>query len=161
MDVIPDFWRSEVFHPLSVHFPIALLLMGTIFKIAALSKKSYFLSLPGTILIVTGVLGGWLAIYTGDLADGIVSRTLCDPTVLKSHENNAYNMIWIFTIAAGIDLCYYFKLINFKPKMVNIMVLILLLSGSGFLIYVSHTGANLVYNQAAGVNIPTSDCSGF
>lgn len=161
MEVIPDFWRTEVFHPLFVHFPIALLLTGTVFKIAALLKKSYILSFPGTILIIIGVLGGWLAIYTGDLADGIVSRSLCDPTVLKSHENNAYNMIWIFTIAAGIDLSYFFKILNFKPKLINILVLVLLISGSGFLIYVGHTGAELVYNQAAGVYTPSSNCAEF
>jgi uncharacterized protein (DUF2237 family) len=38
---------------------------------------------------------------------------------------------------------------------------ILSLVGSGFLIYTGHLGASLVYQQAAGVHIPSDDCSEF
>lgn len=33
--------------------------------------------------------------------------------------------------------------------------------GSGILIYTGHLGATLVYQQAAGVHIPSEDCSEF
>lgn len=158
---IPEFWRTEVYHPLFVHFPIALLLVGTLFKIFGLWGKGEFLSLPGTIILALGVLGGWIAIYTGDLADGIVSRTLCDPTILKDHENSSYTTMWLFSSALLADLLFQLKLIPFKRKLIEILVILTSLVGSGFLMYTGHLGASLVYQQAAGVNIPASDCSGF
>jgi uncharacterized membrane protein len=104
MSEIPEFLRTEVYHPLFVHFPIALLLVGTLFKITGLWGKGQFLSLPATIILALGVIGGWIAIYTGDLADGIVSRTLCDPTILKAHENSSYTTMWLFSCSLFVDL---------------------------------------------------------
>lgn len=95
METLPDFWRTEVFHPLSVHFPIALLFIALLFKSMALFSRKESFSLGGSILLVLGVMGSWIAIYTGDLADGVVARTLCDPTILKDHENYAYTTAWI------------------------------------------------------------------
>ena len=161
MSQLPDFWRTEVYHPLFVHFPIALLLMGTFFKIFALWGKGLYLSFSGTILLVTGTLSGWLAIYTGSLADGIVSRTICDPTVLEDHENAAYTMIWLFTVALIIDVSNHFNLLKLKKQLVNFLVVLILITGSGFLAYVGHLGASLVYQQAAGVHIPSENCAKF
>lgn len=158
---ILEFWRTEVYHPLFVHFPIALLLVGTLFKITGIWEKGKFLSLPGTILLILGVIGGWIAIYTGDLADGIVSRTLCDPTILKDHENSSYTTMWLFSCALLVDFLFQLKLISFRSKLIDIMVIITLLIGSGFLMYTGHLGATLVYQQAAGVHTPSSDCAGF
>tara|TARA_R100000935_G_scaffold7747_1_gene16390 strand:+ start:1032 stop:1520 length:489 start_codon:yes stop_codon:yes gene_type:complete len=161
MSEIPEFWRTEVYHPLFVHFPIALLLLGTLFKISGLWSKGQFLSLPGIIILALGVIGGWIAIYTGDLADGIVSRTLCDPTILKDHENASYTTMWLFSCVLFVDLLYQLNLISFKSKLIEILVIITLLVGSGLLMYTGHLGATLVYQQAAGVNKPNPDCSGF
>ena len=161
MEQIPDFWRTEVLHPLFVHFPIALLIMATVFKIATFWAKGKFLDLPGSILLITGAVGGWLAIYTGDLADGAVSRSICDPTVLKAHENNAYTMIWLFTAALIIDILYQFKFSKFKVFWAKVILTLLMLIGSGYLAYVGHLGAQLVYQQAAGVYVPTDNCAEF
>ena len=161
MEQIPDFWRTEVLHPLFVHFPIGLLIMATVFKIATLWVKGKFLDLPGSILLIIGAIGGWLAIYTGDLADGAVSRTICDPTVLKAHENNAYTMIWLFTAALIIDVLYQFKFSKFRVSTAKGILILLMLIGSGYLAYVGHLGAQLVYQQAAGVYVPTTNCAEF
>ncbi|MDX1762375.1 MAG: DUF2231 domain-containing protein [Christiangramia sp.] len=160
MDQLPDFWRTEVFHPLSVHFPIVLLLMATLFKLIGLWSSRITWDQGGRFLLLLGVVGVWISIYTGNLADGIVSRQLCDPTVLKEHENFANTTAWIFSIALLIEiLSSYIDLI--KTKLTAIILVILMLVGSGFLAYVGHLGAELVYQQAAGVNIPSADCAEF
>lgn len=161
MDFISDYWRTEALHPLFVHFPIALLLVAMLFKFFSFWEKGKFLDKPGTILLITGIIGGWLAIYTGELADGIVSRTLCDPTVLKDHQNNSYTMIWLFTIAAIVDLIYQLRFLFLPALLVKWLVIILLFVGSGFLVYTGHLGAKLVYEQAAGVYRPSLDCAEF
>ena len=160
MDQLPDFWRTEVFHPLSVHFPIVLLLLATLFKLIGLWSYKNTWDHGGRFLLILGVIGVWISIYTGDLADGIVSRQLCDPTVLKEHENFAYTTAWIFSIALILELLTrYIDLI--KTRIVSVVLVLLMISGSVTLAYVGHLGAELVYQQAAGVNVPTEDCAEF
>ncbi|MBT8319499.1 MAG: hypothetical protein KJP01_05155 [Gramella sp.] len=160
MTELPEFWRTEVFHALSVHFPIVLLIFATLFKGIGLWSFRPTWDHGGRVLLIFGVIGVWISIYTGDLADGIVSRQLCDPTVLKDHENFAYTTAWIFSIALLIEfLTGYIDLI--KTRMVSIILVLLMISGSVSLAYVGHLGAKLVYQQAAGVNIPSEDCTGF
>ena len=157
---LPDFWRTEVYHPLSVHFPIVLLLMATLFRIIGLWSSRITWDQGGRLLLILGVIGVWIAVYTGDLADGIVSRQLCDPTVLKDHENMAFTTAWIFTAALFLDFLRRFVEF-FKNRVVSIILVLLMLTGSGTLTYVGHLGAELVYQQAAGVNVPSDDCSEF
>lgn len=159
-----SFWRTEMWHPLTLHFPISLLLLATITKLVALFLReiqAHFWSRAGAYLLYAGCLTAWLSIYTGDMADGIVSRKLCDPTVLKDHEIAAYNLAYLFSAATALDLSLRFNLIRLKPKLLQALVVLLMLAGSGFLVYTSHLGATVVYNQAGGVKVPTSDCAGF
>ena len=160
MEQLPDFWRTEVFHPLSVHFPIVLLLLATLFKLVGLWSSKITWDHGGRFLLILGVIGVWISIYTGNLADGIVSRQLCDPTVLKEHENFAYTTAWIFSIALILELLTrYIDLI--KTRIISVVLVLLMISGSLTLAYVGHLGAELVYQQAAGVNVPTEDCAEF
>jgi len=160
----PTFWRTEIWHPLSVHFPIAILLLATLAKVVALFVRDVqhvFWQRVGSYLLYLGVVTAWVAIYTGDMADGIVSRKICDPTVLKDHELGAYNMTYLFSGAAVLNLLLSVKVLNKWAKLVHIVVVLLALAGSGFLTYTGHLGAQVVYNQAGGVNVPSSDCAGF
>ena len=104
MEQIPEFWRTEVFHPLSVHFPIALLVVDSLFRLVALKSSRDVWDYGASILLFLGVTGLWVAIYTGNLADGIVSRKICDPTILKDHENIAWFTGWLFTTAFVLDV---------------------------------------------------------
>ena len=161
MNTIPEFYRTETWHPVSIHWPIVLLTIGTIFYIIGLYKNN-FLYPSAQIMLWLGVAGAWLAVYTGNLADGIVSREICDPTVLKAHENYAYAVAYLFSGAVIADLGP--KVLNLKltyRRYFYAVTLILLLSGSSILIYVGHLGGQLVYQQAAGVYKPSEDCSEF
>jgi uncharacterized membrane protein len=157
-------WRTELWHPLTVHFPVALLLFATVAKLIALPlspASAVFWKQMGSFLLYAGALAAWVSIYTGDLADGIVSRKLCDPTVLKDHENAAYNLAYIFSAATLLDFTLLLNFINRNRQGLSVLLLLLMLTGSGFLVYAGHSGAKVVYEQAGGVNIPASDCAGF
>lgn len=161
MNQLPDFWRTEIWHPLSVHLPLAALLLATLFGFISLLLKGINWKLFSYILLFIGTVGAWVSIFTGNLADGIVSRTICDPTILKDHQNAAYTVAWLFTAAsffAIVDLTDFLKKLKI---IIKIIILILMLSGSGFLAYTGHLGATLVYQQAAGVYTPSEDCIEF
>lgn len=161
MEQFPEFWRTEVFHPLIVHFPIALLLVAFMFKIIALRYKREVWERGGTVLLILGVLSIWIAIFTGGLAEDIVSKDLCDPAVLEKHEDLAWVTAWLFTSGLVIDLLRYIKVPLFKNVIWLIAVLLILTGGAGLLTYVGHLGATLVYQQGAAVHKPTSGCAEF
>ncbi len=163
MNELPEFWRTEIFHPLSVHFPIALLLFAFIFKLFSLKYKRELWELGSTILLACGVLGIWIAVYTGELADGTVARKICDPTVLKDHQNLAFLTSWIFTAALAADFLKFLRksFLFGKRRSISLLVTILMFVGCGFLTYVGHLGASLVYQQGGGVYHPSENCAEF
>ena len=108
-----------------------------------------------------GVITAWISVYTGEQADAVVVRSLCDPTVLEDHENTAYTLSWIFKTALLLDAAYWKNLLNLKKLWLKFVIFIVMLVGAGFLIYTGHQGAKLVYQQGAVVYHPSEDCTGF
>jgi uncharacterized membrane protein len=154
---ITSLWREELLHPLSVHFPVAFLLLATILKAFALRRPHGQIAQLGTVLLLIGVVAAWLSVWTGNLADGVVGKNLCDPTVLKSHENASLALAWLFTVAAILE-----AVVRLMQKAVlRYAVVLFCLAGSAILAYSAHLGASLVYEQAAGVNVPSDDCAEF
>jgi uncharacterized membrane protein len=166
MNSLPDIWRVELWHPLTVHFPIALLIGATLTRLASRfwDAISNWIVKMSRVLLFGGTMFAWIAVYTGSLADAEVVRSLCDPTVLESHENISYSVGWIFTAAVLLDVIYMFKpgvLETIKTSWKEWILIGLLLVGTGFLTYSSHLGVRLVYQQAAGVYHPAEDCRNF
>ncbi len=161
MTELPEFLRTEIWHPLSVHVPLAVLMLGTLFLLIGVFIKKNFWGDMAKILLVIGTFGTWVSIYTGNLADSIVSRQICDPTVLETHEANAYIVGWIFLLVSITIILEYFGWLNRFKKLFAVTLIVLSITGSGFLIYTGHLGATLVYQQAAGVHIPSEDCHEF
>lgn len=164
MDEVPGFWRTEIWHPLSVHFPIALLLFATLsFVISLFMKeaKERVWSFMSLILLSAGVASAWIAIYTGSLADGIVSRKICDPTVLKDHELSAYTLSILFSVALPLLFLHYKNLFSKWKKILSIFIVLIMVTGCGFLAYAGHAGAHVVYQQGGGVYHPSEDCKEF
>ncbi|MDA3892562.1 MAG: hypothetical protein PF517_12935 [Salinivirgaceae bacterium] len=161
MNELPEFWRTEIWHPLFVHFPLAVLILGSLFIVISTIIKKNFWEDMSKILLVIGTFGIWIVIYTGNLADSVVSRQICDPTVLKTHEINANIVGWIFSIVSTIIIFEYFGFFKKIKNLLKIILIVLSIMGSGILIYTGHLGATLVYQQAAAVHIPSEDCNEF
>lgn len=162
METLPSMWRTEVLHALSVHLPLVSLTLATLFFLLALiRKKSWLKKASGTLLII-GTIGAWIAMLTGDAADGIVSRTLCDPTVLKSHENLASLTTILFTIASVFYILESMIEWGVRIKAAFRIILgLIMITATVALFYVGHLGASLVYQQGAGTYQPSQDCLEF
>lgn len=151
----------QTWHPLTVHFPIAFLLLSGILSLYLVYKYQKHLARFNLLLLILGLIGCGLAIYTGNIEDGKVSRTLCDPTILKTHENYAYYLLWSFIAILVFWIVKIFILPKSFKTILSLLLVISSLIGIGCLIYVGHLGASLVYEQAAGVEVPGEDCEGF
>lgn len=166
MDALPSMWRTELWHPLVVHGPIALLFVGTGMRLIGTFHRRYpvlqFLVPGGRVLLVLGTVGAWAAVYTGTLADAEVVRSLCDPTVVETHEFWAYRVAWLFTVGVLVDGVLW---IGERGLWVRRGLVVLLtgclLAGSTGLGYVGHLGARLVFQQGAAVHQPGPDCAAF
>jgi uncharacterized membrane protein len=162
---MPDFWRKELWHPVTVHFPIALLSVATLFLLISFFTKDEYKKIiqhSAFFLLILGVIGSWASLYTGDIADGIVSRKLCDPTVLKDHELAAQTMTYVFTAAAVIHILLFFNLLRARLKQISPYVIFVCMAiGMIFLFRTGHLGASVVYQQGAGVYKHTVDCDEY
>ncbi|HYG01420.1 MAG TPA: DUF2231 domain-containing protein [Chryseosolibacter sp.] len=157
-----SFWRTEVWHPLTVHFPIALLIFSTlVFFVSLFFQESRKIQWQrfSTVALIVGTVGAWLALYTGDLADGVVARKICDPLILKDHEIAAQTSTYLFTAASFLSIIiFYSEFLNtFKKILVSILT-VLMVGGCIYLALASHAGATLVYEQGAGVRDHEVDC---
>lgn len=166
MPEVPNIWRVELLHPLVVHFPIALLWFGTLAWLAGHfpgdDSRWSFLLPAGRLAIALGTAGAWIAVYTGSLADAAVVRSLCDPTVVESHEQLAYLVAYLFSGALFLDLATSLvDTLRRWRRPISALIALTLLAGSITLAYVGHLGATLVYQQAAGVYHPSPQCTEF
>jgi uncharacterized membrane protein len=152
--------RTEVYHPLTVHLPIGLLLLATVvITLQFFSRAKAGWQRVVDISLYAGVGFIWLAVYTGDLADGLVSRHLCDPTVLKDHENFGFYTAYVYSAAAVLQIIV--RAIKSLAAKLGLLIVVMVWCGAILLFYVGHLGASLVYEQAAGVLVPTENCEGF
>ena len=158
-------WRTELLHPQFVHFTVALILFGSLLWLLSFlfkERRSSLLSSAGQILIVAGTAISWGTIYTGNLADAEVGRTLCDPTVLESHENHAFTMAYIFSGVSVVLLINQFtSLFKRFRGAIYLVVALAIVGGNAYLTYTAHLGAQVVYQQGGGVYQPSEDCSEF
>jgi uncharacterized membrane protein len=166
MASLPSIWRVELWHPMVVHFPIALLLIGTVLRLLAMRRsrwQSLQFCLPaGRALLALGTVGAWVAIWTGSEAYYEVVRTLCDPTVADTHNNLAFWTAGLFTAGLVIDGArQWFTLPTKWSKPTLALLALIYLTGTTTLLYTGHLGAQLVYQQGAGVYQPSENCSEF
>lgn len=167
LPVIPSMWREELLHPLLAHFPIALLPAAFLFRATywiARGRANFAFLLPASrVLLVLGVAGAWVAVFTGEIAEDVVNRVICDPTVTQSHEEMSKLASLAFSGALAVDLFFaWFKRATLKIENAAMVVTaIAMAAGSLILIRTGHLGASLVYQQGAGVYHPSPECQEF
>jgi len=62
------------YHPLIVHTPVALIIVSVLFEIAGLATDSAWMRKTSNALLVLGVLGGIVAILSGEPASEIAEK---------------------------------------------------------------------------------------
>lgn len=167
-----EMWRIELLHPAVVHFPIALLVVSTLlFLCLALFFRSERAVSSGTrdrltftarFLLVAGVVGAWAAVISGDTAESIVNRVICNPEVTHEH---AYWAEWAAYLYSAALVAVFSNVWLAQRKLVggvlSILALLLMITGLGALSYASHLGGSLVYQQGAAVYRASPQCTEF
>jgi uncharacterized membrane protein len=158
--------RVELIHPLTVHFPVALLLCGTgVWILALITHIGPSSEIPrrlrwfGLGMIVLGTIAGLAALKTGELAEEVVNQVICDPELTNSHEDWADRTMIIF--AAGLVIALFqessvllnrlFGRSRWPVLSGQLLATIVFIAGAACLTWTGHLGGKLVYEQGAAV----------
>ena len=138
-------------HPMIVHFPIALLIVGFLSDFVGLLTKRDFFTQAGFYLFTLGALGVIAAFITGSQAgDGIVEEGALKEA-LENHEGAAELTIWVVSIATVFRITLFFlKKYRGVLKMVSLalgLLAVMAIARTGYY------GGELVYKHAAGVQL--------
>lgn len=138
-------------HPMIVHFPIALLIIGFLSDIVGLLTKRDFFTQTGFYLFTLGAVGVIAAFVTGDQAgDGIMEEGALKQA-LEIHEEAATLTIWVASIAAVFRIALFLlKKYSGVLKMVSLVLGLLAVMA---IARTGYYGGELVYKHAAGVQL--------
>ncbi len=148
--------RTELFHPIVIHFPLALLLLGSALRLSHyFLRKSSFEKLSLSIawsFLILGVCFSWLAVITGEIAADVVGNALCNENILDYHSGFAYSTASLFSAALVLDFTKWWIQKSFKNlRILTTLIALFYTSASVFLVIVGFLGGNLVYEQGAAV----------
>lgn len=153
--------RLELIHATIVHYPIALLSIGILFRIAAIwiKKPKYSFLLPSAwTLLLLGVIFSWVAVIDGLVAADIVRETIKNLDILDKHIAHAFIASIGFSVALSLDWirANFFAKFQKKHQIVKkglvLGIWFLYLFSLTNLVLTGYYGVELVYEQGVGVH---------
>jgi uncharacterized membrane protein len=143
-------------HPMLVHFPIALLIVGFLSETIGLFTKKEFFGTAGFYLLLLGAMGVGAAYLSGQNAGDGITEVGTLKLALETHEGAAELTLWL-AIAAAVTRIAVVILIRYFGKdfeglyrtvaYVFFLCVVLSVARTGFY------GGELVYKHAAGVQL--------
>lgn len=150
MNFIPD-----PLHPAVVHFPIVLILVGTLLAVVAAFWR--WGALPAVVAgcLAFGALGVWVAIQTGESDGGLLeSLGTQAESLVEAHERWAERTLIVTTVAAfaSIASALLFRFPRVARSLGAVAALVACLAS--YSVYeTGHRGGALVFWHGAGVNV--------
>jgi len=138
-------------HPMIVHFPIALVIIGFLSDVIGLLTKRKFFASAGLYLIILGTAGTVAAYLTGGLAGDGIEEAGALGAALHTHESAALLAIWTMVILASLRTTL--AITRRMTGWLQWVMVILLAFGVGTVARTGYYGGNLVYQHAAGVQL--------
>ena len=138
-------------HPMIVHFPIALLIVGFLADVIHLIIKKEFFSRAGFYLLILGTIGVIAAYLSGEYAGDGVTEAGALGQALEAHEEAATLALWLMSGAALVRIA--FVILKKYDGVFKAVAFTLFLLGVISIARTGYYGGELVYKHAAGVNL--------
>ncbi|MEB3102196.1 DUF2231 domain-containing protein [Ferviditalea candida] len=133
---------STPLHPIIVHFPIVMLLLGAAAQIIAIWKPDFFEKMAN-YLLVGGFITGVAAYMTGDGAEEYAEANLnAARGLIHTHENLALLSLAVFGLAIVLK---YFRYRRPNFKILTPVLLACIIAGAGLISVTGHYGGKIVY----------------
>lgn len=143
------------FHPQVVHFAIALLIVGVIFRLLWFTGRLAFTGPAATTLVVLGTIATVLAVRSGDDAHGPIERVPGVRPAVIEHEEWGVRARNIFLGVAALELMAL-ALAKHMPQPARVFAMgaaAIGVVGLGAIYQAAEHGGELVYNYAGGIGI--------
>jgi len=140
-------------HPQIVHFVIALLFAGVLFRCTAVTGRTAFTGPAAAVLLLVGTLGAVLAVKSGTDAHGPVERVPGARAAVMEHEEWGERTRNIFLVVAALEIAALIPAVQRWRKSVHGASAVVGLAGAFSLYETGEHGGELVYAYAGGVGI--------
>ena len=142
-------------HPQIVHFVIALLIVGVIFRVISLTPWLKFTGPAATSLILIGTVAAVLAVKSGDEAHGPAERIPGARPAVETHEEWGKRAKNIFLVVAALEIAVFVLRRNERQfklmKIARVASAAVGLFGVFALYETGEHGGEIVYEYAGGV----------
>jgi len=146
-----------VFHPQIVHFAIALLCTGVVFRLVSLTGKLTFTGPSAAVLLLAGTLAAVAAVKSGTDAHGPVERIPGARAAVTEHEEWGERTRNLFLAVAALEIVAlvvrrraWHRYVLFASAAVGLV-------GIGFIYEAGEHGGHIVYSYAGGVGTRSGD----
>jgi uncharacterized membrane protein len=148
-----------VYHPIIVHFAIALLIIGVAFRWMSLSGRAAWSGPAAAALLLLGTLAAVLAVHSGTNAHGPVERIPGVRQAVTDHEEAGEWARNLFLIIAGLELIA----LATRRRRLNLArgalwgSALVGVFGVAALVKAADRGGDLVYSYAGGIGTRSGD----
>lgn len=141
------------FHPQVVHFVVALLIVGVLFRLVSFTGKVPFTNAAATTLIVLGTLAAVVAVESGTQAHGPAERVPGARDAVMEHEEWGERTRNVFLVVAALELVGLAVRNRKHRRIVHAAAGIIGIAGLFVLYEAAEHGGSVVYSYAGGVGI--------
>ena len=148
-----------IYHPAIVHFAVALLVVGAMFRWVSLSGRAAFTAPAASVLLLLGTLAAAAAVHSGLDAHGPVERIPGARQAVVEHEDAGTWARNVFLVVAALEVLALVA----RRRHLNVArgalwgSAIVSVFGVAALYKAGNRGADLVYRYAGGVGTRYSD----
>ena len=144
-------------HPIVVHFAIALLIAGAVFRWLSLTGRLSFASPAAASLLLAGTVAAVLAVKSGTAAHGPVERIPGVVDAVIAHEHWGERARNAFIVVAVAELAVLLLARRGKERLAVIASAVLCVPAVFCLYEAGEHGGELVYEYAGGPGLRTGD----
>ncbi len=141
------------YHPQFVHFAIALLVVGVVFRLISLAGRPAFAAPAALALLAVGTLAAALAVQSGTAAHGPVERIPGARTAVVEHENWGIRTRNVFYGVIALEAVALVLWRSPRRRLAYAASAAVGLAGLVCLYEAGEHGGELVYAYAGGVGI--------
>lgn len=149
-------------HPAIVHFPIVLIVLGTLVTLPAAFTPRWHLRWIAAILLALGAAGAGAALATGEEDGEAVEQVAGIDTVLDQHEQWADRTLG-FSVVAAVCALVAAGATTHWPRFArgaSLAGLGVAAAATFAVVQTGHYGGQLVYRHGAGVNLASTTSGG-
>lgn len=147
------------FHPQIIHFVIALLITGVVFRLISLTGRLKFMGPAAATLIVAGTIASFAAVQSGVQAHGPVERIPGARAQVQEHEEWGERARNLFVVVAALEVLGV-GMVTMGYRRAKLALAAAAVAGVAglFVLYeAADHGGNLVYSYAGGPGLRTGD----